>query len=373
MRKQLSYQENLLKEIINDLTKEITAIRPDVLKCASNILNRDIDVYSINGIIGGKNNIYVDSVRTQFLDFEDFFVQWLKGLNDAFEEERTIHLKYNNDKMDWDSRGSFRNIRLLKDEKIRLYARKFLERNFYKNLDQRIRIKPDENLWSLWFGYQLTYGLLIAPVKRNNEWTNDKSEIRRVSYNYWTVGHVMNTGLIDSNLDVPMKFNQIDDFYVFYQSVLKGLSKSKYEKDIYDKYIDYLKSSSDLMNEPFLIPEFRYAGLIRDHEYRLDFTLFNQHTLEFLGFEISPASSHMSVKNLKQKQFEVNEDLKEKWEKEMSKRNDYFKTFGITIITFTDSDLKDINKCFDIIREKLNERPKSKPLLANQIDRLKNF
>lgn len=372
MPKKISDREQLLKDINDELTLEINALREDALLRASVILNREVTLQSLHGIVGGKNNSYVDSVRTQFLDFEDFFAQWIKGLNDTFILQKEQHMKFHNE-FDWSGRAAFQNVRLLKDKKIFLYTQKFLERNFYKHINQRIRLKPDESLWAMWFGYKLTYGLLIAPVPTSLGWRIDKSEIRRVKYNYWTIGHVMQTGLIDPTLDDPITFIDINSFYGFYQSVLKRLSNSTYEQQICDLYIDYLKKSEDLFNEPFLIPEFRYLGLVKDHEHRLDFTVLNQHSVEYVGFEISPASSHMAVSNLKQKQITVNEDLKKSWEKEMAKRNKYFDRFGITTKTFTDKHLIDINACFEQIKQVLSNRPGSKISVDFQKQRLNSF
>jgi len=44
------------------------------------------------------------------------------------------------------------------------------------------------------------------------------------------------------------------------------------------------------------------------------------------------------------------------WEKEVRKRNDYFDKFGISIVTFADRDLIDLDSCFDRIRMSLQER-----------------
>jgi hypothetical protein len=365
-------KEQLLKDIQEELTVEINKLKNDALNRASAILNRNVNIQSLNGILGGKNNTYVDSVRTQFLSFEDFFSKWLNGLNETFSSERKTYLRWN-DTLDWGEKASFRNVKLLQDEIIFQYTKKFLERNFYKNIDQRIRLKPDESLWNIWFGYQLTYGLLIAPVNTSQGWQIDKSEIRRANYNYWTIGHIMKTGLIVSDLDDPTRFEGLDGFYQFYLSILKRLSNSKYEQAICDRYIEYLKKSDDPFNEPFLIPEFRYAGLERRHEHRLDFTILNQHTLEFIGFEISPASTHMQVTNLKKKQMEVNKELKSKWEKEMAKRNKYFDQFGITTKTFTDQDLADIDACFNQIEQVLRKRQPKKLTISTEKERLNSF
>lgn len=365
-------EERIIYEIIEELTVEINEKRNDVLQRASSILKRDVTIQSLHGIIGGKNNTYVDSVRTQFLDFNDFFSNWLKGLNDDFEESRKAY-PLRNDEFDWDSKAAFRNVLLLQDEEIFYYTHKFLERNFFKNLNARLRLKPDENLWAIWFGYELTYGLIIAPKKMIDKWGTDKSEIRKANYSYWTIGHIMETGLIDPTLNDPIKFNFLNELLTFYQSVLKRLSKSEYEQQIYDIYVEYIKSSKDPLNEPFLIPEFRYAGLIKKHEYRLDFTVLNQHTVDFVGIELSPASSHMKISDLRQKQTLANQEIKEKWEKEMTKRNKYFDSFGITTKTFTDSNLKEMNLCFQQIKNILEKRPKNPTSIKIQRDRLHSF
>lgn len=359
----------LLEEIIGELDNELSLLREETLKRASSILNRDINIQSLHGIIGGKNNTYVDSVHSQFIDFNDFFSQWLKGLNDTFEKDKFTYLRYNNE-FDWHAKSIFRNVRLLQDEKIYQYTCKFLERNFYKNLNARIRSKPDENLWEIWFGFKLTYGLLIAPERIDSGWRIDKSEIRRANYNYWTIGHILNTGIIDPYLNKPIYFKGLEDFCLFYLSVLKRLSNSNYEKEICDHYISYINESEDPFNEPLLIPEFRYAGLEKEHKFRLDFTVLNSHTNEFIGFEISPASTHMQVTNLKSKQVEVNIELKEKWAKEMIKRNSYFDSFGITTKTFTDNELKDLDNCFSQIKKILEKRPDDKTTIDYQKIRL---
>ncbi len=78
----------------------------------------------------------------------------------------------------------------------------------------------------------------------------------------------------------------------------------------------------------------------------------------------------MQVTNLKQKQIEVNKELKEKWEKEMAKRNKYFDSFGITTKTFTDQHLTNIDNCFEQIKAVLQNRPITKTSVAKQKQRL---
>jgi hypothetical protein len=149
----------------------------------------------------------------------------------------------------------------------------------------------------------------------------------------------------------------LDDFLNFYQAILKRISNSIYEKKIFDLYSDYILASANPLAEPLLIPEFRYDGLNKNHKYRLDFTILSSHTGERIGFELSPQSSHMSVSGITTKtQVDMNKDLAKKWGHEMTKRNEYFQQYGITTITFTDEQLKDINHCFDTMKYYLMKR-----------------
>ena len=188
---------------------------------------------------------------------------------------------------------------------------------------------------------------------------------------YWTVGHVISTGLIDPENNEQYEFITVNDLLVFYKNILKRISNSLYEKQIFDLYVEYLKESEDPLSEPFLIPEFRYSGLEVEHEHRLDFTVLNSHTMEMIGFEFSPHSTHMSVKAIiGKKQKELNSELSTKWNKEMSKRNKYFSSYGITTITFTDSYLLDVPNCFVQMKKFLSNRPFEIVDLKEQIKRL---
>jgi len=354
--KQYSKQEKArLKELEEQLTSELNNMLPEVLHKFSNEKGKPCTVHSLHGTIGGKNNTYVDSVHMQFSDPNDFKAKWLDGCINHIGETRYSPMR-----------------KLMKDKVFRNYTLIFLERNFYRNLIARTRTKPDENLWTIWFGGgSFTWGLIIAPILRKGVWTNDVSEIRRTNYMYWTIGQVLSTGLIDPENNEQFKFNSLDELLSFYKNILKRISNSLYEKQIFDFYLEYINKSADPFSEPFLIPELRYAGLEVDHEHRLDFTILNSHTMEMIGFELSPHSTHMSVSKIKEKkQKQVNEELCIKWNKEMAKRNKYFSKFGITTITFTDTDLIDLSNCFNQMKEVLAKRPKTKFDLNEQISRL---
>lgn len=358
----MKVDQDILKEIDAELTKEIRSRQDYIIEKLGSRLNYDYYSFQrFNGLFGGKNNTYVDCVNTQFSDFNDFYAQWLKGLTNQYERR----IKYGQEPN--------HNAILLKDPEIEEFVRLFLERNFYRNLKARTRSKPEEPLWSVWFGYKVIFGLLIAPLYLGNKWIIDKSEIRRAKYEYWTIGHVFKEGLIDNESSKRFKISSLEEFERVYLSIFKKLSSSNYEKKIYEKYIEYLYASKKVEDEPFLIPEVRYAGLKYKHEHRLDFTVLNPHIKQYIGFEISPASSHMSIEGYKDKQKEVNEELSKKWNKEMSKRNDYFSLFGITTITFTEKMLEDFDSCWRQIEISLKSRSKEKTSVQAQLRRIKNL
>ena len=373
MRKHIDYE--ILQEQEELLTQRLTSVRDEVLRRASQILGERINVHSLHGRIGCRNTTFVDSINLQFSDPYHFLTLWLKGLMDTIEAtEESQRQKYRGNV--YQNTSEHKLLRLLKDPLVREYTFLFLVRNFYRQFDARTRFKPDQILWSMWFGdsRKLVWGLIIAPAYRDNGWTNDKSEIRRASYSYWTVEHIMETGLIDPSSRYPVRFSTINEFITFYRSVLKRLSNPTYEQGIADRYIAYLSNSSDVYEEPFLIPELRYAGLDEPHRYRLDYTVLNSHVMKSMGFELSPASTHSSISGITKKtQKELNEDLSKQWAKEMQKRNDYFSGFGISTITFTDDELQDLDRCFSLIAQYLSERPTDVVNIVDEVARIDEF
>jgi len=355
MKQNLIPEKQRLNELDDQFTRELDLMLPEVLRKFSEEKGKECSIHSLHGTIGSKNNTYVDSVHSQFSDPSDFVAKWIKGFIEHIGEKGYSPLR-----------------NLMKDEIFRNYTLIFLKRNFYRNLIERTRSKPNENLWSIWFGSgKFFWGLIIAPICKIDGWTNDVSEVRRADYMYWTVGHVMSTGLVDPENNEQYEFTVVNYLLVFYKSILKRISNSFYEKQIFDLYVEYLKESEDPLSEPFLIPEFRYAGLEVEHEHRLDFTVLNSHTMEMIGFEFSPHSTHMSVKATKgKKQKELNSELSTKWSREMLKRNKYFVSYGITTITFADSDLVDVPNCFAQMRKFLSNRPIEIVNLEEQIEKL---
>lgn len=366
--------QKMIEEQERLLTKKLEESRTEVLKRASVIAKEKLNTQMFHGKIGNRNNILVDSVRLRFPNASDFLAQWLNGLLTKVKcIEENQKQKYNGKV--FRNTASHELLKFMKDELISNCVIDFLARNFYREFIARTREKPNEVLWSLWFGEnKLTWGLIIAPSYRDSNWTNKKSEIIRADYSYWTIGHLLKTGLINPESDKPQTFPSSNQFIDFYRNVLKRLLNRTYEQEIAERYIQYLQKSSDIYDEPFLIPELRYGGLDQKHKYRLDFAVFNSHVMKFTGFELSPASTHQSISGSQSKtQQKINEDLSKQWKKEMQKRNEYFNDFGIFIETFTDDDLQNLDSCFIRIENCLKQRPNIRISLSEMISEVKNY
>lgn len=341
-----------------ELSNRLKSMRDEALHTFE-MINGPTSVHKMHAHIGRNNNTFVDSVRMQFQAPEDFIALWLDGLKDEVSENSSAIARR---RKFGDPKRTVEIIpEMLKNHFLKEYIYLFLERNFYRNFVGRVRAKPEECLWQLWFGPgNMYWGLFISPAHRLGQWTNDKSQMRREQYHYWTIGHIMATGLVVPDSEEPMKFSSIKDFLQFYKLVLARVSNSEYEKQIAQRYLDYVAVSNVAEEIPLLIPELRYAGKEKKHLFRLDYCILNPFTMEMVGFEISPASSHMAIAGIKTKtQTQLNEGLAEKWSKESDKRNRYFSEFGISIVTFTDPELKDIDKCFDTIVSAIEDRPQS--------------
>ena len=328
-----------------------------------------LSLQSMRNTIGSKNNEFTDCIHREYATAEDFLAEWIKGLVD----QQGAKIQYGSD----GEPVHYILIEMMHYPIAKNYILNFIKRNFYRNYHERTRFKPLANLWEVWFGSNpLYWGILICPVKRGGSWTNDVSEIRRTSYEYWTVGHVMSTGIVALDSLYPYTFPTLNSFIAFYDHIIKRLSKSVYEQEIMSRYFEYLSKNSNYREVPLLIPEFRYYGDEVDHKYRLDFTILNPYTQRYVAFELSPQSTHMNISGIKKEgktQKEINDELKIQWQKEMDKRNKYFSQYGITVITFTDAHLQDIDKCFNTIKIYLEERAIPKANYSEQIGRIENI
>lgn len=362
-----------LAEIDASLTTELRKRQPGMLA-----LTNKKTVPALHGVIGSKNNTYVDAVREQFLSPQEFITEWEAGAleaaetRDASDEERWGRA--------YKSTAAHKIIRLLKDPAARDYIGLFLTRNFYRQYHERVRAKPADALWEIWFGGNpLLWGLLIAPrFKAGLDWHNDVSEIRRAKFQYWTIGHALSTGLVVAERTEPHTFGDLDDFFNFYQNVIIRDTKSTYSKEVGKRYESFVRKQEKPELIPFLIPEFRFGGSATEHKFRLDFAVLSAERREKVGFELNPWSTHGRVAGVKALQAaggKVAVQLAEraKWEKDWDKRNAYFKSFGITALTYTDKDLRDIDRLFSQMARYLTPAPEFKVRAVDHQRRLDGY
>ncbi len=339
---------------IEELTVQLEGMREQAMRRAGFKTFGVKDVASFHGTIGSKNNEYVDAIRQVFLSPEQFLAEWKQGaLDQAAEWDNKELEKYGRR---YQNHAVHDILRLLKDKTIRDYIELFLERNFYKQYGARVRAKPAEALWEVWMGHKnQEYGLLITPRFKGGEWENDVSHIRRVSFDYWTIGHVLSTGFVIPHVESYYKTSNLDDLFQFYKHAFVRAQGSIHSTRFANEYEKYVRSHTDPSSLPFMIPEFRYTGATGPHKYRLDFAILSAVNHKRIGIELSPWSTHGRVIGKKALiksggTAAVEKKQIETWEKDTAKRNDYFIKFGITTLTLTDQKLSNISDAFDSVK-----------------------
>lgn len=134
----------MFEQEIKRLTNDLSVMQPSVLAKASQILNRNVDVLSLNAIIGGKNSTHAGVCRKSYSCFEEFFAEWLDGMYKDYQKRATEPYPM--------TKAGYRNALLLKESDIMNYAEKFLLRNFLKNYTKRTAgtsTTPDIAAWLL--------------------------------------------------------------------------------------------------------------------------------------------------------------------------------------------------------------------------------
>lgn len=260
-------------------------------------------------------------------------------------------------------------------EVVREWLHLFLERTYLRNFDDLSKVRPTADEAVMWIGQKnASYGILVTPRFQDGQWENDKSEIRRFKPAYWSIGHVLETGLVIPGENEKITFNDIEQYLSFFKNTLVRNSGSEHEFELAKRYCDFVRESSDPESVPLLIPEFRYGGLDTNHEYRLDFTIINPYNMEKVGFEVSPWSTHGQLKGTKNKlQKEINDEAQANFEKEMKKLKAYFRRFQVTVLVFTDSDLADYDALFSEIARYLDVHENPKQLEFHVIDEFLEF
>ncbi|WP_170756111.1 topoisomerase II [Ruegeria lacuscaerulensis] len=301
---------------------------------------------SFNALIGGKAATFIDLKEKVIKSADEYVSEYLRGFKKARETDG------------WTAGGtpfSATTLKanfetLTKTKATKEYFLLFLQRSFLRHYDELVRTRPSATDSEIWIGQNnCDYGLLITPrFNKSAEWENDKSEIRHFPKLYWTIGHVITTGLVVQGDPTPINFNGIEEYLNFFTKVLVRPSGSKYEKEIATLYCNYVRSQKKPEDVPLLIPELRYRGKEKKHKYRLDFCVIDPVTLEKVGFELSPWSSHGHIAGTAKKtQKEINAEALKNFEKEAKKMREYFQKHRITTLIYTDEQLVDTGKIFD--------------------------
>lgn len=324
-------EKSARNRIIAKIKDDLRALLPTVLRetGASSEL-------SLNAKIGSKNDEFLD-LKNEVVHSQDEFVnRWLKGLKAAANT-------YDADAYNW-ILGNIKNSAAFKK-----YLILFLKRSYLKRFEEFSKNRPKQAESELWIGQEnANYGLFVTPRFNGQNWENDKSEIRKFKYPYWTIGHVLETGLVVPWKNKRFKFNDLDQYLLFFTDTLVRNSGSGYEYSIAELYADFVQNSDSPSGVPLLIPEFRYRGLEKKHKYRLDFLIINPFTLNRYGIELSPWSTHGYLSKTKGKtQKQINAQAQANFEKEVKKVRDYFKTHGVYTLVYTDEQLADCVTLFE--------------------------
>jgi len=114
------------------------------------------------------------------------------------------------------------------------------------------------------------------------------------------------------------------------------------------------RTPKDPEQVPLLIPEFRYEGKAPKHKFRLDFCIIDPFTMQKVGYELSPWSTHGYLSKLQGlTQREINEMAKDNFEREMTKHKSFFRKHGVYALIYTDKDLADVDGVFEDMKQYL--------------------
>ena len=347
-----------LNKRIKALTDELKALEAQVL-----VDTGFANVHSLNATIGGKAQEFIDLHHEVILSPDAYRQAYNSGFKAAMSPAGA-----------WQNNHRTNFERLRRSRASKRYYNLFLERSYFKHAFELSRTRPKLDESEVWIGQKnAEWGLLITPRwnQVTEDWENDRSEIRHFPKLYWTIGHVLEVGLVPPGEDDRLTFGSVDAYLTFFKTVLVRASGSKYEQVIARRYVDFVKASNDPESVPLLIPEFRYEGRTGKHKYRLDFTIINPFTMRKVGYELSPWSTHGALTGLAGKtQKEINDLAQANFEKEMSKHKSFFKKHDVYSLIYTDSDLTDLDAVFSDMRAYLE--PGENPFQA-KLDLVDNF
>lgn len=336
------------------MKEQLRRLLPDTLPET----DRDSEA-SLNAFIGHKADLFLDLKNEVIRSPEEYVSKWLQGLTLKLQDGAQGAILTMHDYLRDKAKPNFR-----------MYCEIFLRRSFLKHYDELSKIRPREDEAHMWFGLNnAQHGLFVTPRFNNQlgEWENDKSEIRAFPEIYWSIGHVLRTGLCFQGINKKYTFNNVQSYLDFFYNQVR-LTKSPYQLSLADCYINFVNQSSNPAEVPLLIPELRFNSEPVKHEHRLDFLIINPYTMDKVGFELSPWSTHGQLKGKNKTLIQLNQEARENFEKEIKKMKAYYKKFNIYTFIYSDSQLSDINSIFDDMKSFLSPKEPPIQLSLNLID-----
>lgn len=334
-------------KMIVAMTKQLQDLLPSVLA-----QTKFPHLQSLNATIGHRTDEFIDLKNEIINNPEHYTLLWMDG----FDKARSKGVFPNSHDQLFDT--------IKASPALQEYLDTFLRRSYLKHYDELHKRRPTVDEAEIWIGQNhADYGLLVSPRFVNGAWENDKSEIRNFKPKYWTIGHVLKTGLVVPDKDKKITFTTANDYLNFFEHSLVRGTASPHQRAIAELYVDYVKASDSPNDIPLLLPELRYDGKLPKHKYRLDFSVINPATMDKVGFELSPWSTHGKLTGVKLKtQKEVNDEASANFDKEMTKHKDFFRKHGVFALIYTDVDLKSPDDIFADIERYLSKKSSVKQL-----------
>jgi hypothetical protein len=336
-------------KLIFEMQAELRGLLPRVLqetKFASET--------TLNATIGHKTDRVID-LKNQVINSPEQYVElWTEGFQKKLNDGDTPFVSF------------FEKVK--RSPALQEYLDTFLRRSYLKHYDELYKTRPKVEEAELWIGQNnADYGLLVSPRFARGQWENDKSEIRHFRHRYFTIGHVVATGLVIPDKKEIMPFADVEAYLKFFEHVLVRQTASPHQKAIAALYCDFVRQSSDQESIPLLIPELRYDGRVPKHQYRLDFCVIDPNTMDKIGFELSPWSTHGKLTTTGKSSAQINEEAKANRQKEMEKQKDFFRRHGIYVLIYTDADLAKPEAIFSDIQTYLEPGGLAAPLSFRRV------
>lgn len=315
-----------------EYTEQLHRMRPRVAEIFRNYFEAQLSdeeaIRSFEAKIGSKSDLYARIKNRSFHSATEYRDAWFKGMIEIEESEMR---------------------RLLKNDVLREYAILFLERSFLKEPLKYIRRKLVEHDREIYLGdNKNVIGVFIAPEYNSpmcQGWGSYVLKGFKTKYEYLTLGQLKQEGYLEGRIEKDEQYEaqkisveSMEDIEKFYSNFTK--SGSPFEKQFIDCYLNYVREQRDWTKIPILLPEVRWNKKSVCHKYRVDYLIINYVTGRRLAIELSPDSTHMN-----------GIDIKADWHKENDKRNSYFFEYNVPTVTFTSSYLKNIQECFDMIKD----------------------